>query len=156
MHDELFQVPAVVARYRTGPYAASREQFLKKAQMDGYSPFTLGRKAWALLPVAEITRDAGGTITLKRLRSALVRKIRSKSPGRPPSPHTIKLILQAGVPWLRSIGALAAEPERPRRFATELIAFKEHARVEQGLSAATIASCDESVRWFFDSLPSRV
>lgn len=156
MHEELFKEPTAVARYQAGPYVESREQFLKKAQADGYSPLTLERMAWALLLVAEIVRDAGGRITPKRLRSALLRKVKSKWPGHSPSPHTIKLILQAGVPWLRGMGALIVEPERPRRFATELLAFKEYARVEQGLSAATIASCDEAVRWFFDSLPSRV
>lgn len=156
MYDELFQVPAVVARYRTGPYAESREQFLKKARSDGYSPLTLERMAWALLVVAEIVRDTGGGITLKRLRSALFRQVKSKWPGHPPSRHTIKLILQAGLPWLRNMGMLIVEPERPRRFATELLAFNEYCRAERGLSPATIDTCDETMRWFFKSLPPRV
>jgi site-specific recombinase XerD len=112
--------------------------------------------AWALRVVAEIVRDARGSITTKRLRSALLRQIKSKWPGHPPSPHTIKLILQAGVPWLRNMGALIVEPERAQRFATELLAFKEYARVDRGLSPVTIASCDEAMRWFFNSLPPRV
>lgn len=156
MYEELFQVPTVVARYRAGPYAESREQFLKKAQADGYSPQTLERMAWALLVVAEIVRDAGGRITTKRLRSALFRQVKSKRPGHPPSRHTIKLILQAGVPWLRNMGALIVEPERPQRFSTELLAFKDYIRAERGLSPATIASRDETMRWFFKSLPPRV
>jgi hypothetical protein len=98
MYDELFENPAVVARYRAGSYAKSREQFLKKAQANGYSPRTLMRMAWALLVVAEIVRDAGGSITPERLRSALYRQVKSKWAGQPPSRHTIKLILQAGVP----------------------------------------------------------
>ena len=60
MYDKLFRVPAAVARYRAGPYAKSREQFLKKARADGYSPATVGRMAWALLIVAEIVRRAAG------------------------------------------------------------------------------------------------
>jgi hypothetical protein len=67
MHDELFKVPTVVARYRAGPYVESREQFLKKARADGYSPATLERIAWALLVVAEIVHRNGGSITPKRL-----------------------------------------------------------------------------------------
>src|SRR5258708_29028377 len=86
------------------------------------------------------------------LRSALLQHIRPKSPGRPPSPHTVKLILQSGEPWLRSMDALTAEPERPQRFATELFAFREYMRVERGLSPATIASRDERLRWFCGSL----
>ena len=66
MYDELFENPTVVARYRAGPYARSREQFLKTAQANGYSPGTLMRMSWALLIVAEIVRDAGGSITPER------------------------------------------------------------------------------------------
>ena len=156
MYEELFQVPTVVARYQAGPYAECREQFLKKAQADGYSPLTLERMAWALLIVAEIVRDAGGSITAKRLRSALFRQVKSKWAGHPPSRHTIKLILQAGVPWLRNMGALIVEPEQQQTFAAELLAFNDYCRVERGLSPATIASCDEAMRWFFNSLPPRV
>ena len=72
MYDELFENPAVVARYRAGPYAKSREQFLNKAQANGYSPRTLMRMAWALLIVAEIVRDAGGSITPERLSHGLI------------------------------------------------------------------------------------
>lgn len=124
MHDELFKVPTVVARYRAGPYLESREQFLKKARADGYSPATLEGMAWALLVVAEIVHRDGGSITSKRLRNALLQHIRPKSLERLPSPHTVKLILQSGDPWLRSMGALIAEPERPERFANELFAFR--------------------------------
>jgi hypothetical protein len=79
--------------------------------------------AWALLLVAEILHRNGGRISPDHLRHELLRHVRPKSPERPPSPHTIKLILQAGRPWLRSMGALIAEPERPRKFAKELSAF---------------------------------
>jgi site-specific recombinase XerD len=54
------------------------------------------------------------------------------------------------------MGALTAEPERQQRFATELLSFREHMRVERGLSPTTIASRDEAIRWFCGSLPSRV
>ena len=156
MHDELFKAPTVIARYRTGPYAESREQFLKKARADGYSPLTLERMAWALLIVAEIVHRAGGSITSKRLRGALLRRVKSKWPGHPPSPHTIKLILQSGEPWLRGMGALTAEPEQPQRFGTELSSFSEYMRVERGLSPVTIASRDEAIHWFLSSLPCQV
>jgi hypothetical protein len=102
MYEELFEVSAVVARYRAGPYAESREQFIKKAQANGYSPLTLVRMAWALLVVAEIVRDAGGRITVKQLRSALFRQVKSKWPGHPPSRHSIKL---------RSSGGTALAPQ---------------------------------------------
>ena len=156
MYDELFEVPTVIARYRAGPYAVSREQFLKKAQTDGYSPLTLVRMARALLLVAEIVRDAGGSITPERLRSVLLRKVKSKRSGHLPSPNTIKLIFQPGLPWLRSIGALNVAPERRCRFAPELSAYTEYMRVERGLSAVTIASANEDrAEASEDVLPNR-
>jgi hypothetical protein len=53
MPDELFKQPAVVARYRAGPYAEARERFLKQARAEGYSLSVLERIAWVLLTVAE-------------------------------------------------------------------------------------------------------
>ena len=110
MHDELFEQPAVVARYRAGPYTESRERFLWQARADGYSPATLARMAWALLVVAEAVHREGGRITSKQLRSVL-RKTRFKTTARPPSANTIKLLLQPGERWLRSLGALIPEAE---------------------------------------------
>ena len=155
MHDELFDQPAVVARYRAGPYAESRERFLRQARANGYSLATLGRMAWALLVVAEAVHREGGRITSERLRRVL-RQIRFKSTARPPSANTVKLLLQPGEAWLRSIGALTPEAERRLKFAAELRAFTEYMRDEQGLSPTTIAGRDEQLRWFCASLPSRV
>jgi site-specific recombinase XerD len=155
MHDQLFEQPAVVARYRGGPYAESREQFLRQAQADGYSPATLAQMAWALLIVAEAVHREGGRITSKQLRSVL-QKTRLKSTAHPPSANTIKLLLQPGERWLRSLGALIPEAERPLKFTAELHVFTEYMRVEQGLSPTTIAGRDEQLRWFFASLPFRV
>jgi site-specific recombinase XerD len=156
MHDELFEQPAVVARYRAGPYAESREQFLRQARADGYSPATLESMAWALLVVAEAVHRDGGSVSYERLRSTLLRRIRLKSTARPPSANTAKLFLRCAKAWLRSIGALTPEAQRPLKFAGELRAFTEYMRVEQGLSPATIAGRDEQLRWFCASLPSHV
>jgi site-specific recombinase XerD len=155
MHDELFEQPAVVARYRAGPYAESRERFLREARANGYSPATLARMAWALLVVAKAVHREGGRITSKRLRR-LLRRIRFTSAARSPSANTIKLLLQPGEEWLRSLGALIPEPERPVKFAAERRAFIDYMRIEQGLSPTTIAGRDEQMRWFCASLPSWV
>jgi site-specific recombinase XerD len=156
MHDELFEQPAVVARYRAGPCAESCERFLRQARVDGYSPATLESMAWALLVVAEAVHRDGGSISYERLRSTVLGRIRLKSTARPPSANTAKLFLRCGEAWLRSIGALTAEAERPLKFAAELRAFTQYMRVEQGLSPTTIAGRDEQLRWFSASLPSRV
>jgi len=155
MHDELFEQPAVVARYRAGPYAESRERFLQQARAVGYSPATLESMAWALLVVAEAVHDDGG-VSYERLRSTLLRRVRLKSTARPPSANTAKLFLRCAKAWLRSIGALTPEAQRPLKFAGELRAFTEYMRVEQGVSPTTIAGRDEQMRWFCASLPSQV
>jgi hypothetical protein len=111
MHDELFEQPAVVARYRAAPYAESRERFLRQARADGYSPATLESMAWALLVVAEAIHRDGGSVSYERLRSTLLRRMRLKSTARPPSANTAKLFLRCGKAWLRSIGALTPEAE---------------------------------------------
>jgi len=82
--------------------------------------------------------------------------MRLKSTARPPSANTAKLFLRCAKAWLRSIGALTPEAQRPLKFAGELRAFTEYMRVEQGLSPTTIAGRDEQIRWFCASLPSQV
>ena len=76
MHDELFKKPAVVARYRAGPYAEARERFLKQARAEGYSLSTLERIAWVLLTVAKAVHLHGGKVSSTRLKSLLFRHIR--------------------------------------------------------------------------------
>jgi site-specific recombinase XerD len=155
MHDELFKKPAVVARYRAGPYAEDRERFLHLARAEGYSRSTLERIAWVLLIVAEAVQSHGGSISSTRLKSLLCRRIRLGN-GRSPSEYTAGQLRRFGEDWLRSIGVLLPEDGRPLRFARELGAFTEYMRVERGLSLVTIATREERMRWFFASLPSRV
>jgi hypothetical protein len=155
MHDELFKMPAIVARYRAGPYFEARERFLRQASVEGYSRSVLERIAWVLLTTAKAVQGEGGGISSTRLRSLLGRRIRLGN-GRRPSEHTVSLIRRFGEDWLRSIGALLPDDVQPLWFARELGAFTEYMRVERGLSPVTIATREERMRWFFASLPSRV
>jgi|SRR6266446_5668732 site-specific recombinase XerD len=155
MHDELFKMPAIVARYRAGPYVEARERFLRQASAEGYSRSMLERIAWVLLTTAKAVQSQGGSISSTRLRSLLGRRIRLGN-GRRPSQHTASLIRRFGEDWLRSIGALLSDDVQPPWFARELGAFTEYMRVERGLSPVTIATREERMRWFFASLPSRV
>lgn len=156
MHDELFKQPAVVARYRAGPYAESREHFLKQAYADGYSLSTLERIAWALLFVANVVHRNGGSISADQLKKKVCRHVRLNLTAHPPSAHTAALFLHFGKAWLHSIGALTAAADVPLRFASELRAFLEYMRVERGLSPVTIATREERMRWFITALPDRV
>lgn len=156
MHDELFRLPAVVARYRAGPYAESREQFLKQAYADKYSSLMLRRIAMALLVVAKVVHCNGGSISAEQLKNTLFRDIRLSLTGRRPSRRTATIFFQFGEAWLRSIGALMAAAEARLRFASELIGFSEYMRAERGLSPVTITTREQQMRWFFASLSSQV
>ena len=39
MHDELFKMRAVAARYQAGPYVEARERFLRQASAEGVMEF---------------------------------------------------------------------------------------------------------------------
>jgi Phage integrase, N-terminal SAM-like domain len=156
MHHELLRLPAVVARYRAGPYADSREQFLKQAYADGYSPSTLKRIARALLVVAKVVHGNGGSISAEQLKNALFWHIRPSLTRRRPPQRTAAIFFYFGEAWLRIIGALTAAAEAPLQFASELIAFSEYMRAERGLSPVTIATREQQLRWFFASLSSQV
>jgi len=155
MHDELFKKPAILARYRAGPYAEARERFLQQARTEGYSCSTLERMAWVLLIVAKAAHRQGGSISVTQLERLICRRVRLRN-GRSPSQHTAGLLRRFGEEWLRSIGALLPEADQPHRFARELGVFTEYMRIERGLSPVTIATRKERLRWFFASLPSRV
>jgi site-specific recombinase XerD len=154
MHTQLFNMPTALARYRAGPHFEARERYLRRLQLEGYSRSTLERIAWVLLIVAAAAQRHGGSISTVQLKTMISRRIRLRN-GRRPSEHTASMIRYFGADWLRSIGALAVEPEPPRRFARELDAFTEYMRIDRGLSPVTIATCNERMRWFFTSLPSR-
>jgi len=153
MHDELFKRPTVIARFRAGPYVEAREDFLRKASAEGYAPSTLQRMARVLLVTAQATHLNGGSLSSDRLEATLALQLERRL-GRPPSAHTVKLLLRTGEAWLRSMNALTLVEEPPARFERELSAFAEHMRVERGLSPATIANRLHLTRGFFAWLPA--
>src|SRR4051794_24671710 len=99
MHDKLFKKPAIVSRYRAGPYTEDREHFLRQASAEGYSRSTLERIAWVLLTVAEAVQRNGGRIGIDRLKK-LSLSVRLGN-GRRPSAHSASLIHRFGEDWLR-------------------------------------------------------
>ncbi len=155
MHDGIFKQPAVIARYRAGPYLEARERFLSQAQAEGYLPCTLERMAWVLLVAAHVLHCNGGRLGRDQLKSELVDAM-DRRLGRAPSAHTAKLLLRTGVAWLRSMDALVVVEEPPGRFSGEVRAFADHMRDERGLSPATIAQYLHLLSGFIAALPPRV
>ncbi len=155
MYDELFRQPAVIARYRAGPYAEEREHFLRQAKANGYASLTLERMAHFLLVTAHAIERHGGQINAGQLRSALV-ECAERRLGRSPSGHMVKRLLGVAEAWLLSIDALSPTLTPEPRFDEELRAFAEHMRVEQGLASATIKNREHLTRGFLGSLPPHV
>ena len=150
MYDELFKVPTVVARYRAGPVCGIPRAISQEGACGRLFAGDGGAHGVGVAGrCGDSSRDDRGTHNVQAAEEVHFSGTSGRSAqGRPPSPHTIKLILQSGKPWLRSMGALVDEPKRPQRFATELFAYKQYMRVERGLSPVTITSRDEAIRWF--------
>ena len=83
MHDELFNRPTALARYRAGPHFEAREGYLRRLQADGYTCSTLKRIAWVLLIVADAARRQGGSISAVHLDTLISRRIRLSNGRRP-------------------------------------------------------------------------
>jgi site-specific recombinase XerD len=148
MYDELFRQPAVIARYRAGPYAEAREHFLRQAKANGYASLTLERMAQFLLITAYAVERSGGRIDAGHLRSTLVECTERR--------HMVKRLLGVAEAWLSSIDRLIPTVTPEPRFDKELRAFAEHMRVEQGISSATIKNREHLTRGFIDALPPHV
>ncbi len=155
MHYELFKYPAVIARYRTGPYVEARERFLRKAHDEGYAPSTLVRMASVLLVAAHATHRNGGRLSSEQLKATLVEYMERRL-ATAPSARAVKFLLRSGEAWLRSMNALIVVEELADRFDREMRAFAEHMRAERGLSPATIANREHLTGGFFKSLPPHV
>ena len=155
MHDEIFKYPAVIARYRAGPYVEARECFLRNARSEGYAPSVLERMAAVLLATAHATHRNGGQLGSKQLSTTLVSQ-RKQLLGRAPTAHAAKFMLRTGEAWLRSMDALIVVDNPQGRFAAELHTFADHMRTERGLSPATIAQYLHLLGGFIAALPPRV
>jgi len=153
MIRDVFKNPTTIARYKNGPYAESREKFLKKARDDGKSPSTIRCIAWALRVVAEAVDLRDGTITLKEFEDALSRRIRRKSKvTSAKSKLSLKVLRGVGKAWLRSAGALPPVAIRSFPFSIELNIYSSYMRDERGLSVTTIVNRRKHLRWFFSCL----
>ena len=95
MHDELFNRPTVLARYRAGPHFEAREHYLRRLRSEGYSRSTLKRIAWVLHIVAEAAHRQGGSISAVQLETLVSRRIRLSN-GRRPSERRLAVLTADG------------------------------------------------------------
>lgn len=153
MYETLFKQPAVLARYREGPYAEDREQFVESCAKQGYSRRMQAKIAWILMTVAPALDLNKGMLTTLDVQRAIEGRIHVlQQPGGVTDAMSSRALFTRFVEaWLRSLGLLA-EAAIARRFVSEINTFTTHLRDERGLSPVTISTRSERLTWFFDSI----
>lgn len=157
MIEDLFKRPTILARYREGPQAEAREEFLNHCAKEGYSRSMLRKIAWVLLAVAyNLDIDHGNMTTLDIERAVDSRVRFSCRPLRTKeSLWTRQMFIHFATKWLRRLGCLQQAPSTQNAFASKINAFASHMRDERGLSPVTISTRCERLTWFFGGLCPR-
>ena len=156
MIEYLFKYPTVLARYREGPLAEVREEFLKHCAKEGYSHSMLRKIAWILLAVANSINIDHGNVTMQDIESAVDRRMRFKRQAihAKESVWTRQMFIHFATEWVRHMGILQQLPKVQNIFTAQIDVFARHMREERGLSPVTISTRCERLAWFFDGLPS--
>lgn len=150
MIEDLFKRRVVLARYREGPLAEVREEFLKHCAMEGYSRSMLQKIAWVLLAVAHNVDIDHGNMTMQDIQCAVDDRIRFSN--RPLRAWTRQMFIHFATEWLRHLGRLQEVPVVQNPFAAQIDAFASYMRDERGLSPVTISTRCERLNWFFGGL----
>ena len=154
MIEDLFKRPTVLARYRAGPLAEAREEFLKHCAKEGYSRSMLRKIAWILLAVAHNVDIDHGNMSTQDVDRAVDSRVRfSRRPMRATeSLWTRKMFIHFATEWLRRVGCLQQVPRAQNAFVAQIDAFAGYMRDERGLSSVTISTRCERLNWFFGGL----
>lgn len=155
MIEYLFKSPTILARYREGPLAEAREEFLNHCAKEGYSLSMLRKIAWILLAVANSIDIDHGNVTTQDIELAVDRRMRFKRQGirAKESVWTRQMFIHFATEWVRHMGILQQIPKVQNNFTALIDVFARHMRDERGLSPVTISTRCERLTWFFDGLP---
>lgn len=154
MIEDLFKRPTILARYRAGPLAVAREEFLEHCAKEGYSRSMLRKIAWVLLAVAHNLDIDHGNMSTQDIERAVDSRVQfSRRPLRTKeSPWTRQMFIHFATEWLRRLGCLQKAPRPQNAFVAQIDAFASHMRDERGLSPVTISTRCERLTWFFGGL----
>jgi site-specific recombinase XerD len=155
MLETLFSRPTVLDRYKEGPYADYREQFLDQCSKEGYSDSMLQKIAWILLSIAPRINLEHGRVTARDIEKAIDDRVRFKktSPDREnKSQGSRQLFINIATKWVCSLGYFKPPSKVESPFSVQITAFAQHLLKERGLSPETVSTCCERMTWFFESL----
>jgi integrase/recombinase XerD len=154
MFEHLFSHSSVVARHRTGPYAAERERYLTYCAQQGYAHATLRLKARELLWIARKLRVYPDLCVTPAQLAAVAQgwHNRQRCWGRPLNPRrTQARFLAEARAWLRFLGGWCVAPEAVP-FAEYRETFATWMADARGLSPITIQCrsryIDQFLRWY--------
>jgi integrase/recombinase XerD len=141
MFNILFHYPRVLARHRQGPSAQARERYLTHCADQGAAHGTLLRTARELLVIAQrldLTTDR--MISIRQVEAAAERWVHhQRRRGRIGGPRgSRQWFIQTALSWLRFLGRLEAQDEKPLPFADLIAHFAALMRDQRGLSEVTI------------------
>ena len=154
MIEDLFKRPTVLARYREGPLAEAREEFLKYCAKEGYSHSMLRKIAWVLLAIAHSIDVDHGNVTTQDIESAVScrRRFKRQSMRTKKSVWTRQMLIHFATEWVRHLGCLQQTPRAQNAFTVQVDGFARHMRDERGLSPVTISTRCERLNLFFGGL----
>jgi integrase/recombinase XerD len=133
MFEQLFEKAAVIASYRTAPYAEDHEHFLEHLAAHGYAKETLRQIAWILRHIARESNVSQADILAASRHYA----------AHAPSAKYRKLIVNTARRWLQFLGRFEAPIVNSSPFDAVIEDFSIWMERERGLSPASI----ESRRW---------
>lgn len=150
--ETLFKQPAVLARYRQGPFLEARERFLNQCAQDGYAPSSLQKIAWIQLSIAHRIDLDQGKVTARDIEFSIEGRKRFSRWPLQNSHGSRQLFIHVATEWVRSLGYLEPPREVESPFDFQITAFTRYLHEERGLSPATISTRCERLKWFFESL----
>lgn len=130
MFEQLFRNAAIIAGYKTAPYAEDHEHFLEHLAKHGYARWTLRKKARTLLRIAEIS-DVNQVDILTAARRCAERATSEKSNS---------LIVSTAKQWLQYLERANEPIVNPSPFDAAINDFANWMEHERGLSPATIGT----------------
>jgi hypothetical protein len=158
MFTQLVKNPLTLERYRNGPFAQKREQYLTHLSQRGYRKGRLTGINIQLLAIAQRLQIGGHKQVTKAEISEAAEIWMKERRQRSSLPHSLVLaktdFISIAYNWLRFLGWL--DEERPALpFANQLDEFLIHLRDDRGLSEATTIHRKRTLEPFFSWLTAR-
>jgi integrase/recombinase XerD len=148
MFEQLFRLPAVVARHRSGPFPDERERFLRSCAENGMTTSSLWGHACHLLEIAK-RLDIDGAISQQEIESVADRWGKhQRRKGRSFSKKARQRVVQIASDWLRFLGRLPKQDSETFVGIAYLHNFTAFMAEQRGLSAYTIHNCQKIVARF--------